>query len=140
MTRVYYREAVGAFVVFDVARASTFDAVLKWKSDLDSKVTLANGKPVPAVLLANKADQSRDGLSPQLPKLDHFCKEHGFAGWFETSAKENTNIVEAARCLVENILSNEEGSGGDSDPEIVLPGLNNNTKHSGSSCTLCSRF
>lgn len=87
MTRVYYREAVGAFVVFDVARASTFDAVLKWKSDLDSKVTLANGKPVPAVLLANKADQSRDGLSPQLPKLDHFCKEHGFAGWFETSAK-----------------------------------------------------
>ncbi|XP_041112018.1 ras-related protein Rab-38-like isoform X1 [Polyodon spathula] len=135
MTRVYYREAVGAFVVFDVAQASTFDAVLKWKGDLDSKVTLANGKPVPAVLLANK-----DGLSPQLPKLDHFCKEHGFAGFFETSAKENTNIVEAVRCLVENILSNEEGSGGDSDPEVVLPGLNNNAKHSGSSCTLCSRF
>lgn len=38
MTRVYYREAVGALVVFDVTRASTFDAVLKWKDDLDSKV------------------------------------------------------------------------------------------------------
>lgn len=38
MTRVYYREAVGAMVVFDVTRASTFDAVLKWKDDLDSKV------------------------------------------------------------------------------------------------------
>lgn len=39
MTRVYYREAVGALVVFDMTRLSTFQAVLKWKGDLDSKVT-----------------------------------------------------------------------------------------------------
>lgn len=54
MTRVYYKEAVGAFVVFDVTRAQTFDAVTKWKTDLDTKVTLADGSPIPAVLLANK--------------------------------------------------------------------------------------
>uniref|UniRef100_A0A669EKC7 Ras-related protein Rab n=1 Tax=Oreochromis niloticus TaxID=8128 RepID=A0A669EKC7_ORENI len=83
MTRVYYREAVGALVVFDVTRASTFDAVLKWKDDLDSKVTLNHGRPVPAVLLANKSDQ----LVSQQPKLDAFCRENGFVGWFETSAK-----------------------------------------------------
>jgi Ras-related protein Rab-32 len=41
MTRVYYKEAVGCFIVFDVTRASTFEAVTKWKADLDSKVTLA---------------------------------------------------------------------------------------------------
>lgn len=87
MTRVYYREAVGALIVFDVTRSSTFDAVLKWKDDLDLKVTLSNGKPVPAVLLANKSDQSREGLRSQIPKLDTFCKENGFVGWFETSAK-----------------------------------------------------
>lgn len=87
MTRVYYREAVGALIVFDVTRASTFEAVPKWKDDLDAKVTLINGKPVPAVLLANKCDQSRDGLSTQIPKLDVFCKENGFVGCFETSAK-----------------------------------------------------
>lgn len=44
MTRVYYREAVGALMVFDVTRASTFDAVLKWKDDLDSKVRRPNAK------------------------------------------------------------------------------------------------
>jgi prolipoprotein diacylglyceryltransferase len=33
MTRVYYKEAVGAFVVFDITRQTTFDAVKKWKSD-----------------------------------------------------------------------------------------------------------
>ncbi|XP_054604771.2 ras-related protein Rab-38-like [Nothobranchius furzeri] len=87
MTQVYYREAVGALVVFDMTRLSTFQAVLKWKGDLDSKVTLSNGRPVPAVLLANKCDQSSHGLCPRLPKLDSFYQEHGFVGCFETSAK-----------------------------------------------------
>ena len=40
MTRVYYREAVGAFVVFDVTKPSTFEAINKWKTDLDTKVCL----------------------------------------------------------------------------------------------------
>ena len=46
MTRVYYREAVGALVVFDMTRLSTFQAVLKWKGDLDSKVNLPEGAKI----------------------------------------------------------------------------------------------
>ncbi len=38
MTRVYFKEAVGAFVVFDISRNSSFEAVKKWKQDIDSKV------------------------------------------------------------------------------------------------------
>lgn len=86
MTRVYYKEAVGALVVFDVTRSSTFDAVSKWKHDLDTKVKLPNGNPIPSVLLANKCDQ-RDASSTSPSALDLFCKEAGFLGWFETSAK-----------------------------------------------------
>lgn len=86
MTRVYYKEAVGAFVVFDVTRSSTFEAVSKWKHDLDSKVKLANGNPIPSVLLANKCDQKKDS-SNNASLMDNFCKEAGFLGWFETSAK-----------------------------------------------------
>ena len=37
MTRVYYKEAVGAFVVFDVTRLDTFKAVQTWKADIDKK-------------------------------------------------------------------------------------------------------
>uniref|UniRef100_A0A673YDC3 Ras-related protein Rab n=1 Tax=Salmo trutta TaxID=8032 RepID=A0A673YDC3_SALTR len=86
MTRVYYKEAVGAFVVFDVTRGSTFEAVSKWKHDLDSKVKLANGSPIPSVLLANKCDQKNE-TSNNTSLMDNFCKETGFLGWFETSAK-----------------------------------------------------
>lgn len=52
--RVYYKEAVGAFIVFDVTRQATFDAVKKWKQDLDSKVQLPDGSTIPCMLLANK--------------------------------------------------------------------------------------
>uniref|UniRef100_H3CDF2 Ras-related protein Rab n=1 Tax=Tetraodon nigroviridis TaxID=99883 RepID=H3CDF2_TETNG len=107
MTRVYYREAVGA-LVFDMTRMSTFQAVLKWKGDLDSKVALGNGRPVPAVLLANKCDQRAQGLCPKLPKLEAFCRDSGFIGWYETSAKDDTNIEAAIMCLVRSIMSLEE--------------------------------
>lgn len=60
MTRVYYKEAVGALVVFDQSRMSTFDGVMKWKQDLDEKVRLVDGSPIPVVLLANKVFLSYD--------------------------------------------------------------------------------
>ncbi|XP_042210628.1 mucin-5AC-like [Homarus americanus] len=108
MTRVYYKEAVGAFVVFDVTRAQTFDAVAKWKTDLDTKVTLADGSPIPTVLLANKCDQPKEGVVNNPARMDDYCRERGFSGWFETSAKENINIDEASRFLVNKILNNEK--------------------------------
>ncbi|XP_036146160.1 ras-related protein Rab-32 isoform X4 [Monomorium pharaonis] len=108
MTRVYYKEAVGAFIVFDVTRSATLDAVVKWKQDLDSKVQLPDGSPIPCVLLANKCDQQKEGLVNSPGKMDEYCKEKNFAGWFETSAKENINIEEAARFLVSKILQNDQ--------------------------------
>ena len=36
-------------------------------------------------------------------QMDDYCKEKGFTAWFETSAKENVGIDEAARCLVTKV-------------------------------------
>ncbi|XP_022199513.2 ras and EF-hand domain-containing protein [Nilaparvata lugens] len=108
MTRVYYKEAVGALIVFDVTRAATFDAVLKWKQDLDSKVQLPDGSPIPCILLANKCDQPKEGIVNDKEKMNEYCKQNNFSDWFETSAKENINIDNAAKCLVEKILQNEK--------------------------------
>ncbi|XP_061428587.1 ras-related protein Rab-38-like [Lethenteron reissneri] len=113
MTRVYYKEAVGAMVVFDVTRAATFEAVSKWKHDLDSKVTLPNGKPIPTVLLANKCDgdgADARGEWSDTAQLDRYCRDEGFVGWFETSAKENINVEAAAQLLVQHILANDVSS------------------------------
>ena len=132
MTRVYYKDAVGAFVLFDVTRSDTFDAVARWKADLDTKVSLPDGRPIPAVLIGNKADQPMSGVVNNNGKLkqtnrngkkdnsyinnivffagqmDAYCKDKGFEGWFATSARDNTNVEEAAEFLVKRIIESEK--------------------------------
>ncbi len=125
MTRVYYKDAVGCFIVFDVTRASTFEGVIRWKNDLDTKVTLPDGSPLPCVLLANKVranflltpaililewspyylkcDLIKEGLTNNHEQMEEFCKDKGFIGWFETSAKENINVEQAAKFLVSKV-------------------------------------
>ena len=57
MTHVYYKEAVGAFIVFDLTRRPTFESVARWRQDIAEKVTLPEGQAIPVVLLANKSDR-----------------------------------------------------------------------------------
>lgn len=106
MTRVYYKYATAAIVVYDLSRPATLHSVLKWQRDLWDKVEHQNGVPIPVVLVANKCD-----LGSVEPKaLSAFCGEHRFSGWFFTSAKENININEALNFLIERILLlREEG-------------------------------
>lgn len=37
--------------------------------------------------------------------MNEYCEEHKFSAWFETSAKENINIEEAAKTLVDQVSS-----------------------------------
>lgn len=110
MTRVYYKYATAAIVVYDLSRPTTLHSVLKWKADLTEKVEQQNGHPIPVVLVANKCD-----LEGSVAKVDfltnfltNFCREHGFVGWFFTSAKDNININESIHSLVEHILTLQE--------------------------------
>ncbi|KAL3971025.1 immunoglobulin light chain protein [Sarotherodon galilaeus] len=117
MTRVYYREAMGAFIVFDVTRPTTFEAVVN----------------IATVLLANKCDQGRE-LTNNGIKMDQFCKDHGFVGWFETSAKDNLNISEAANFLVKHIMATENDILKTVIPDTISPQLNSNRQMSCSGC------
>jgi small GTP-binding protein len=75
LTRVYYKEAVGAFVVFDLSQAITLDLVVDWKKDIDSKVFTADLKPIPCLLIGNKMD-----LCGSLPITDDQMAS-GFCDW-----------------------------------------------------------
>lgn len=109
MTRVYYKEAVGALIVFDISRESTFEAVQKWKSDLDQKVRLPGHEeePIPVVLVANKCDLAKQGTCQDPNKMAAYWQENGFCGYAETSAKDNVGIDDAVMQLVKAILKKE---------------------------------
>ena len=38
IARVYYKDAYGAMLVYDVSEPKTFDTVAKWKDEIDAKV------------------------------------------------------------------------------------------------------
>lgn len=51
----------------------------------------------------SQCDQPKEGIVNNHNKMDEFCKENQFVGWFETSARDNINIDEAANCLVAKV-------------------------------------
>jgi len=59
MTRIYYKDAVGALICFDISKMETFDAIKKWKDDLDQKLIFADGSSIPCVLVANKVSKTK---------------------------------------------------------------------------------
>lgn len=136
MTRVYYKEAVGAMIVFDVTRVSTFEAVAKWKADIDAKVTYGpDEKPIPVVLLANKCDLAKEGFVKTANEMDKYVKDNGFLNWFETSAKDNINIDKAAKCLVQHILEHDDRRKDKENPNIVK--IDDTTNKGASSDSKC---
>ena len=110
MTRVYYRDAAAAFVVFDLTRIATFEAAAKWKEDLDLKVITGDGSKVPAILLANKCDIPDDQCTVSDEDIENFAATHGFTAWYKVSAKEGTNVEEAGDNIVKSILAREDSS------------------------------
>jgi Ras-related protein Rab-32 len=54
-----------------------------------------------------KCDLNKEGLANNQTHMDEFCRDKGFIGWYETSAKENINVEQASKFLVSKIIEKE---------------------------------
>ncbi|XP_068605174.1 ras-related protein Rab-7L1-like [Brachionichthys hirsutus] len=102
MNRIYYKGASGCVVMFDVTSLSSFCSCYHWKRDLDSKTMRSDGGGIPCILLANKCDLPQRVVSAE--SIERFSLDNGFLAWMETSVKDNRNVGEAMRRLVQKIL------------------------------------
>ncbi|KAH6763433.1 Rab GTPase-like A1I protein [Perilla frutescens var. hirtella] len=97
ITSSYYRGALGALLVYDITRRSTFESLRKWLKELREF-----GSPeMVVVLVGNKSDLTRsrevnleDGQS--LAQLEDLS-------FMETSAKENLNVEDAFLQMINRI-------------------------------------
>ena len=111
LTRAYFNKASGALVVCDVTREGTFEAAGEWKRELDRTLTTydGNGRPIkiPVVLVANKCDLLEDVRSSFVAgaRMEQACRQHGFAGWFVTSAKNGDNVEDCMCFLTRQMLA-----------------------------------
>lgn len=115
MTRTYYRGASGCVVMFDVTNRDTYEHTRDWKLDLDSKVVLPNGQPVPCILLANKDDA--EGKVVTSMEVQKFARDNGFLYWGFMSVKENRNVDESMRQLIQVMLQQVHISGQSQEAE-----------------------
>lgn len=105
--QVYYKGAVGAFVVFDLSNNEDGgESVRGWKQDIDDKVRMPNGANIPVVLLGSKCDLV-DRRQWSVEEIDRLCEMNGFKHWFEISAKTKVNVTEANSYLVTLMLKME---------------------------------
>ena len=51
-----------------------------------------------------KCDLAESSLNDNAQQMDEFCQEKSFDKWFETSAKENTNIETAIQYLISEVI------------------------------------
>ena len=56
--------------------------------------------------------------------MNKFCEEHGFCGWFKTSAKENINIDSSMMFLAKKMVDNIHTAEKDDDAIIIHETLN----------------
>jgi len=124
MTKIYYKKAKGAMVVFDVADPKTFLTVENWVQDIRDK--LRPREDIPIMLLANKYDRIKEkGPGPFVAaeKIEEIVKKLNLIGWMYVSAKDRYNIKESVQTLLEEVLKNttkEEEE--DCDAAITLGG------------------
>ncbi|KAI1716537.1 ras family domain-containing protein [Ditylenchus destructor] len=105
MTRVYYRDSHGAIIVYDVKRHETLNGAFRWKKDLDSKLLLDDGQPIPSVLVANKCDLDNNVTEHELAD---YAKQGGFRAAFKISAKTGLSVDSTLDYLIRSVVSAEK--------------------------------
>jgi len=119
LSRIFYTHAVAAIIVYDLFQRDSFESAAKWKKDIDQKVFLPNGAPIPVLLLGNKDDLISETSQPEVTdeEIEHFVKLHKFFAHFKCSAKTGHNIKTACHNLVLQIAENNKINDKPVDPD-----------------------
>jgi small GTP-binding protein len=106
ITKAYYRGAHGILVVFDVSRRDTFNQTRMWVDSIRDSSTDSN--PIDVILVGNKCDLERVVSTEEGEDL---AKQFQIP-YFETSAKDATNVDKAFTSLATAALKRRQAQGG----------------------------
>ena len=108
ISTLYYQNAVGALIVYDVSIFETFNKVKEWVKTLQEAV----GRDIVFVIAGNKFDLSnKEELSKRSSEIDSYCAKEN-CKHFYTSAKTRFQVDEAFESLIKSVLNKVKPSGG----------------------------
>ncbi|GMJ01730.1 ARABIDOPSIS THALIANA RAB GTPASE HOMOLOG A5E, RAB GTPase homolog A5E [Hibiscus trionum] len=100
VTSAYYRGAVGALIVYDISRRTTFDSVARWLDELKTHCDTT----VARMLVGNKCDlETIRDVSVEEGKT---LAEEEDLFFMETSALDSTNVKKAFELVIREIYNN----------------------------------
>ncbi|KAJ3427927.1 ras-related protein raba1f-like [Anaeramoeba flamelloides] len=97
ITSAYYRGAVGAILVYDITKYSTFENCERWLNELREH----SSEEINIMLVGNKVDL-KHLRAVALEKSTNFSDNHGIS-FLETSALDSTNVEKAYADLLHDI-------------------------------------
>ncbi|KAH8406793.1 hypothetical protein KR222_003434 [Zaprionus bogoriensis] len=133
ITQSYYRANNGVIIVYDITKRATFANLQKWIEEV-RRYTASN---VLIILIGNKCDleQEREVEFEEARQMCQYIPEILFV--METSAKENTNVEDAFRCLATELKRQHDASSVQAlDEHTVQLGQGKPLKSCSSSCNL----
>ena len=105
---MYYQEAVGALLVYDVTIFETFNKVKKWVKTLQEAV----GKDTVFVIAGNKFDLlGKNAMDEHASEIDPYCSQQN-CKHFYTSAKTGFQLDNTFESLINSVLNKVKPGGG----------------------------
>ncbi|CAO2841936.1 unnamed protein product [Amaranthus hypochondriacus] len=104
----FYRGADCCVLTYDVNVMKSFENLNRWREEFLLQASPSDPDNFPFILLGNKIDV--DGGSNRVvseKKAKAWCMSKGNIPYFETSAKDGTNVEEAFLCIAKNAIMNE---------------------------------
>jgi len=101
ITDAYYRGAVGALLVYDISRRSSFENLGRWLDELRDH---AEDGCLPVMLVGNKSDLQHLRAVDQ-DEASTFAAEHGLLSCIEASALTSVNVESAFLGLLSEICA-----------------------------------
>ncbi|KAF1791679.1 P-loop containing nucleoside triphosphate hydrolase [Phytophthora cactorum] len=97
LTAAYYRNAVGAMIVYDITNRSSFEHVTGWLAQVHEH----SHESLVLILVGNKCDLAHLPESREVSTLEaaRFAAKHSME-FLETSALDATNVVDAFKKLI----------------------------------------
>ena len=98
ITTAYYREAVGAVIVYDITKEDTFKSVEKWVQDVRNNTS----REICIMLVGNKCDLRKErAVTTEMGKL--FARNNELS-FLEASALDSTNVESAFSSILSEIF------------------------------------
>ena len=103
--QMYYGQAHGAFIVFDINNKESFEHVPIWIEELKKNAKYQN---IPFILIGNKGDTRKRGQSITMTKARNYARSLSkWSGqkvhYIETSAKNGSNVKKSFDTMVKSI-------------------------------------